>query len=80
MIFFFHILVPNPCEPNPCYHNSQCVLLPGFGKNHECNCTIGWSGNTCQSESLSFSPFRNLSFQQLTIYTSVDCASTNDTF
>ncbi len=49
-IFFFIILDSNPCEPNPCLHNSQCVLFPGFGKNHECNCSIGWSGNTCQSE------------------------------
>ena len=50
LLFVIYFAELNPCEPNPCGHNSQCIILPGFGKNHECNCSIGWSGETCQSE------------------------------
>ena len=40
------ISAKNPCESNPCQHDSQCVEL---SSGYVCNCMPGWTGDHCET-------------------------------
>ena len=44
----FHYLDTDPCYPNPCQHNGNCL---NDGRNaFKCNCTQGFKGYKCDSK------------------------------
>ena len=39
----------NPCNPNPCYYGSTCVLTSN-DRGYNCNCVPGYTGNNCETQ------------------------------
>lgn len=40
----------DPCEPNPCLHGGQCLVVGQGPEGFKCNCPSGYSGRKCESK------------------------------
>ncbi|XP_071842391.1 uncharacterized protein [Apostichopus japonicus] len=38
-----------PCDSTPCLNGGTCINAPAFGNDFRCICTLGFSGNQCET-------------------------------
>lgn len=51
--------IANPCnstDVNPCSNNGTCSAASGTDLGFECDCTVGWGGDTCTTQVSSCTP------------------------